>query len=96
MGYQVTTVHSPAHTYFDARRTAPALDNRLVVKYRPIEGFAIEVGHSATIIPLDHYNTWAVTNGRVAFTSKVTLYDADSGDFETKNTIYVKDVSTVH
>lgn len=49
----------------------------------------IAVGESAFIVPVDHPDAENVTNGNYAMTSRVQSYDAETGVFETLNTVYV-------
>lgn len=59
-----------------------------IVHYKGAIG-PIVVGRSATVFPVDHYNTTLVSNKKHAFTSTVVSYDQETGKFETQNTQYV-------
>jgi hypothetical protein len=60
---------------------------KTIVSYNPSKGFNIELGKPALIWPINHPSP-LVSNRDVAITSKVTAYNADTGVFETENTIY--------
>jgi hypothetical protein len=62
--------------------------NKQVVQYRVTPYQYIQVGESAVVIPVDHPDTELVTNGQAALTSEVLSYDTETGEFETKNTLY--------
>lgn len=57
------------------------------VEYNPYKGYRIVVGESAYVYPLNHPSP-TVTNSTVVATSPVVSYNASTGVFETKNTIY--------
>lgn len=46
-------------------------------------------GQGAMVYPVDHPDTWNVSNENVCFTSKVVSWDETSGRLETMNTIYL-------
>ena len=66
-------------------------------KSKPVVQYAtasfIRVGERADVVPVDHPDTFNVTNGEWASTSKVLSYDANTGEFETLNTRYVPDIT---
>lgn len=49
-----------------------------------------EEGCSALVFPVDHPDEARVTNTEAAHTSPVLRYDAATGEFETRNTVYRK------
>ena len=59
-----------------------------VVHYRAGSAFNVHVGQRASVIPLDHPDTVLVENGYTATTSRVVSYDANTGEFETLNSLY--------
>lgn len=60
------------------------------VRYNATAGFFIEVGMPAFISTIDHPNTSNYADRSVK-TSRVISHNEVTGDFETKNTKYVKD-----
>jgi hypothetical protein len=62
--------------------------NKQVVKYSALLG-TIKVGFGTVVVPVDHPDTYRVTNGEPARTSPVQSYDEVTGQFETRNTLYV-------
>lgn len=69
------------------------------VRYVPIVGHSIRVWQSAYVTPLDHPgNVYdgtfdAISNHYPATTSRVLSHDADTGRFETLNTIYIPETT---
>lgn len=63
------------------------LSGKPVVQYADVGG-PVVVGQRVSVLPLNHPDTYNVTNGYPAWTSAV-LRIGDNGEFETKNTIYV-------
>jgi hypothetical protein len=51
--------------------------------------FPVELGRGASVIPVDHPDTFLVTNSLPAYTSPVEWFNADTGVFQTRNTRYV-------
>jgi hypothetical protein len=62
--------------------------SKKVVQYSAIHS-PIHVGLSVTLTPVDHPDTYNVTNGMPAYTSDVVSYDETTGFIETKYTLYV-------
>ena len=62
--------------------------SKRTVKYWSATG-PIEVGGRAVIIPLDHPDTFNVSNHIPAVTSTIVSVDRQTGNFETLNTHYV-------
>lgn len=60
-----------------------------VVQYVVTPFTRIVEGEGAFVQPIDHPDTYNVTNGLHAFTSEVLSYDTNTGEFETKNSRYV-------
>jgi hypothetical protein len=58
-----------------------------VVRYRVVAQGLIHVGHKATVVAVDH-PSWLIDPEEVVHTSTVMAYNARTGDFETKNSIY--------
>lgn len=59
-----------------------------VVHYsKHIEGWPIEIGESAGVVPIDHPAIYL--NGRAAYTSYIVNIAENGVDFETRNTKYV-------
>lgn len=63
-------------------------NKKQVVHYRVTPYQYIAVGTSAVVIPVDHPDAIRVTNGEAVLTSEVLSYDAETGEFETLNTLY--------
>lgn len=59
-----------------------------VVYYHPDPLDLIMVGKSAFITPVNHYGS-LVSNTTVVRTSTVIVHDPVTGEFETRNTVYV-------
>lgn len=59
-----------------------------VVKYSALLHTPV-IGESCMVVPADHPDTINVTNGELAYTSRVVSYDEATGLFETQNTVYV-------
>jgi hypothetical protein len=66
--------------------------NKPIVHYSKL--LYCEVGERAQVVPVDHTNhargQYAI-NGRMNVTTKVLAYDSITGEFETENTVYVKE-----
>lgn len=58
-----------------------------VVKYSSL--LFCQVGTGAMVVPVNHPDTYRVSNGFTAYTSEVLSYNSDTGEFETKNSRYV-------
>jgi hypothetical protein len=78
---------------FESRRAfeqAQADHNKKqLVVYDANENDYLVIGHPAYVTPVDHPDTYNVTNGRIVRTTVVEWYNTDTGVFETKNTRYV-------
>jgi len=48
----------------------------------------IKVGHGAIVCPINHPDTEHVSNQSFARTTEVLTYSPETGEFETKNTLY--------
>lgn len=59
---------------------------KATVFYRP-SGFPIIEGQGAHVYPINHTSPY-VSNRHICHTSPVQYYDAESGTFETMNSIY--------
>lgn len=60
-----------------------------IVRYTPSKDDFIEVGRGAFVYPADHWDNMNVSNHQIAHTSTVLQYTKDTGEFETKNSVYV-------
>lgn len=60
-----------------------------VVHYTPHPNDHIVVDESATVMcPIDHPSP-RVRNGYPCYTTKVLMHNPETGEFETRNTIYI-------
>lgn len=59
--------------------------NKPVVHYRKL--YSCTVGAAALCVPVDHPGPM-VSNKKAIATSEVLRYDPDTGEFETRNTVY--------
>lgn len=64
------------------------MSDKKIVRYSHVFG-SIQVGRSATVVPVDYPAGYPVTNGQPAWTSAVVRYDEATEEFETLNTLYV-------
>lgn len=60
-----------------------------IVEYSYCNTNTVVVGQRAEVVPVNHPDTFNVTNGYGALTSRVVSIGAE-GQFETLNSIYVK------
>jgi hypothetical protein len=74
-------------TRLDFEQAQANQNGKQLVQYSEL--LNIRVGYSALVVPVDHPDTYNVSNTMVAHTSVVQWYNGESGVFETLNSRYV-------
>lgn len=77
---------APVVTAAPAVAAKPA--DKQAVSYLVNQHTFIVVGERAVVVPVDHPDEYNVTNGAAVLTTTVESYDAKTGVFETKNSVY--------
>lgn len=74
-------------TRYDFEKAQAEHAGKQLVMYESAEN--VRIGDCAYVIPIDHPDTYRVTNGRVARTTQVNWHNTETGVFETLNSRYV-------